>query len=133
MKGKKGTLTEYRGIKYRSKWEVYIAKLFLYSDIRTIYEPKRFFLTKTLSYLPDFYLPDYNFYVEVKGLLSKKDSVLLSIFSGFEKIIYLGKNEITLIHGKSASELSRIDIVKYIPTKLEIFRFKELIFKLMNK
>lgn len=32
------------------------------------YEPKFFKLTHTLHYLPDYYLKDYNVYLEVKGL-----------------------------------------------------------------
>ncbi len=127
---KQGTATIYRGIKYRSKWEVYVAKLLLYSEIRSLYEPRRFFLTATLSYLPDFYLPERQVYLEVKGVLSYKDTLLLKIFSENEKIIYLGKKQLGYIHGKSASALSKLDIVKYIPTKSEVHRFKELLHKL---
>jgi len=130
---KNGLETIYRGVKYRSKWEVYIAKLLLYSDIRFLYEPKRFFLTKTLSYLPDFYLPDYNVYLEVKGVLNQKDRILLEKFSEFEKIVYFGKKQLSFIYGKQANEISKLNISKYTPSKKEVIRFKELLFYLMNK
>lgn len=130
---KQGTVTEYRGIKYRSKWEVYFAKLLLYSDIRNIYEPKRFFLTKTLSYLPDFYLPDYNVYVEVKGVLSQKDRIILESFSEVENVIYFGKKQLSYIYEKPASKLSKLDIIRYNPSKREVARFKELLFHLIEK
>jgi len=130
---KQGKQTEYRGIKYRSKWEVYVAKLLLYSDIRQVYEPKRFFLTKTLSYLPDFYLPDYDVYLEVKGVLNNKDRILLEKFSEAEKIVYFGKKQLSWVYGKPASQISKLDISKYNPSKKEVMRFKELLFYLMNQ
>lgn len=127
---KQGTATVYRGVKYRSKWEVYVAKLLLYSDIRSLYEPRRFFLTASLSYLPDFYLPEQQVYLEVKGVLSYKDKLLLDIFSENEKVIYLGKTQLGHVHGKPASALSRLDIAKYVPNKSEVRRFKELLQRL---
>ena len=130
---KQGTETEYRGVKYRSKWEVYVAKLLLYSDLRSKYEPKRFFLTRFLSYLPDFYLPDFNTYLEVKGVLNDKDRKILEAFSKQEKIVYFGKKQLAYVYGKPASYLSKIDIVNHIPTKKEVNRFKELLHYLMNK
>jgi len=130
---KQGNITEYRGIKYRSKWEVYFAKLLLYSDIRNVYEPKRFFLTKTLSYLPDFYLPDYDVYAEVKGVLNQKDRIVLERFSEVENVVYFGKKQLSYIHEKPATTLSKIDIIRYNPTKREVMRFKELLFYLIEK
>lgn len=124
---KKGTETVYRGIKYRSRWEVYVAKLLLYSDVSFMYEPKRFFLTRTLSYLPDFYIPTHGFYIEVKGSLSKKDKIVLSIFSKTHRLKYLGKKELCAISGKSAAFLSSPQMKEYIPTKDEVSRFKRFL------
>lgn len=127
---KQGIETVYRGTKYRSKWEVYVAKLLLYSDIRSLYEPRRFFLTASLSYLPDFYIPEHQVYLEVKGYLTNKDRLLLKIFSENEKVIYLGKKQLSYIHGKPASVLSKLDIVNYVPNKSEVRRFKEMLQKM---
>ena len=124
---KKGAETVYRGIRYRSRWEVYVAKLLLYSDIHFLYEHKRFFLTRFLSYLPDFYLPSMGLYLEVKGSLSKKDKTILSIFSKFHRIKYLGKKELCKISGRSASFLSSPDMKEYVPSKEEVRRFKRFI------
>lgn len=124
---KRGTPTTYRGINYRSKWEVYIAKLLLYSDYNFKYEPKRFFFGNKYSYLPDFHIPDRNLYLEVKGVLTGKDKFLLKAFSQGNKIAYLGKDEISGIFGKSANQISKLDVVNYVPTKSEVNNFKEFI------
>ena len=57
---------EYKGIEFRSSWEVEYAKLFDTLDINWEYESKRF-IVGAFTYCPDFYLPDINAYVEVKG------------------------------------------------------------------
>ena len=124
---KKGTETVYRGIKYRSRWEVYVAKLLLYSDVYFLYEPQRFFLTRTLSYLPDFYIPSHGLYIEVKGSLSKKDKILLSIFSQSHRLKYLGKKELCAISGRPVSFLSSPKMKEYTPTKEEVKRFKRFL------
>lgn len=124
---KRGTVTKYRGIKYRSKWEVYIAKLLLYSDIAFLYEPQRFQLAPSLSYLPDFYIPSKGFFMEVKGVLNNKDKILLKLFSRQYRVIYLGRNQLDYLHNEGANNLSRIDIVNYVPTDGEVQRFKEFL------
>jgi hypothetical protein len=37
------------------------------------YEPTKFSYVITKTYLPDFYLPDYGFYIEVKGRFTSQD------------------------------------------------------------
>lgn len=124
---KRGIETVYRGTKYRSRWEVYVAKLLLYSDITFQYEPQRFFLTNRLSYLPDFYIPSLGIYIEVKGSLSRKDMWLLGLFSQSYKLLYLGKEELKKIHGGPLTALSSKDIINYVPTKEELYRFRNAI------
>jgi len=125
---KRGKITEYRGIRYRSKWEVYVAKLLLYSDTRFKYEPKRFFLSPKLSYLPDFYLPERGVFLEVKGVLTKKDKILLELFSRQHKIKYIGKRELEYIYGDNPSRISRIeDIADYKPNSSELYRFRRFL------
>lgn len=50
----------------RSLWEANIARLFKFMQIEYAYEPKRFDLGKT-TYLPDFYVPFFESYIEIKG------------------------------------------------------------------
>lgn len=124
---KQGIETVYRGTKYRSRWEVYIAKLLLYSDTPFLYEPQRFFISPKLSYLPDFYLPSKGAYLEVKGALSYKDRILLSAFSRTNKLRYVGKAQIEEFHGDKVGKLFSKDIVQYTPTKTEISRFMKFL------
>lgn len=123
---KQGTKTVYRGIEYRSKWEVYVAKLLLYSDLSFLYEHKRFSLGNS-SYLPDFFIPSKNIYLEVKGVLDEKSKYLLDLFLRTHKVIYLGNNQLKEIHGTNANNISRLDIVNYKPTLEEVERFKRVI------
>jgi hypothetical protein len=51
---------------FRSTWEANFARLLNYMDIKWEYEPKTLIL-KSCSYTPDFYLPELNLYIEVKG------------------------------------------------------------------
>lgn len=61
---------------FRSAWEANIARLLNYLNIEWIYEYKRFdFNNETefvLSYQPDFYLPKYDKWIEVKGWMDEK-------------------------------------------------------------
>jgi len=56
----------YKKINMRSGWEIGYAKYLDSDRIRWFYEPKTFDLGKT-SYIPDFYLPKTNTYIEIKG------------------------------------------------------------------
>ena len=51
----------------RSGWEANIARLLKFLGIEYVYEPKVFSIPKIGNYLPDFYLPQYDLYLEVKG------------------------------------------------------------------
>ena len=58
----------------RSKAEANVARWFKFLGIEYIYEPQRFKLATT-TYLPDFYLPKINLYIEVKTFHMWKDSL----------------------------------------------------------
>ncbi|MEK6884518.1 MAG: hypothetical protein AABY22_33105 [Nanoarchaeota archaeon] len=66
---------------YMLGWEPKVAEYFNENKINYIYEPKTFnidLLTKTgciATYTPDFYLPDKDLYIEVKGRKYKKNMV----------------------------------------------------------
>lgn len=121
--------TVYRGIQYRSRWEVLVAKLLLYSGIEFKYEPRRFFLSPKVSYLPDFYIPELQAYIEVKGWLLDKDKVKIAMFQAkvTSRFIYLGKEELEVIFGDSAAKISKLDFDTYVPSSGEIIRFRQAI------
>ena len=58
--------TEYGGYKFRSRLEARWAVFFDTAKIKYEYEPEGFELDDGTKYLPDFYLPEYDWYVEVK-------------------------------------------------------------------
>ena len=59
--------TYYRGIKFRSKNEAKWACFFDNAKIKYEYEPRLFIGWTGAYYKPDFYLPDYKKYAEVKS------------------------------------------------------------------
>lgn len=68
----KAITTYYNGYKFRSRLEARWAVFFDAANIRYEYEPEGFKMQSGLCYLPDFYLPEENMYVEVKP--QRKDS-----------------------------------------------------------
>lgn len=58
--------TVYNGYKFRSRLEARWAVFFDAAGIKYEYEPEGFELSDGTKYLPDFYLPEYDWYVEVK-------------------------------------------------------------------
>jgi len=58
----------YKGIVMRSSWEVAFAKWCDSNKVKWFYEPKRFPIPRG-SYTPDFYLPTYDLWIEVKGAM----------------------------------------------------------------
>jgi hypothetical protein len=59
--------TKYNGYAFRSRLEARWAYYFDLSGIAYHYEPEGFVLSDGQRYLPDFYLPDYAQYVEIKS------------------------------------------------------------------
>lgn len=59
--------TVYNGYRFRSRLEARWAVFFDAAKIKYEYEPEGFELSDGTKYLPDFYLPDFDTYVEVKG------------------------------------------------------------------
>ena len=72
---------------FRSAWEANIARVLNYLHIEWKYEFKRFDFTEetegVLSYQPDFYLPQYNKWIEVKGWMDEKSKQRLSLFEKY--------------------------------------------------
>lgn len=126
--------TVFRGVVYRSTWEVVVAKLLLYADLDSSYEPRRFILGPKLTYLPDFYLPDMKCYIEVKGWLKEIDKVKIEAFKSkvTKRLVYLGKEELEYITGLSGAKISKIDLDKYIPSYTEIQKLKQIIYRTLR-
>ena len=59
--------TIYRGYRFRSRLEARWAVFFDAMGIRYEYEPEGFYMSSGEQYLPDFYLPDFNYFAEIKG------------------------------------------------------------------
>ena len=62
---------KYQNINMRSGWEIGYAKYLNKNNIKWEYEPKTFDLGNT-TYTPDFYLPESNGYIEIKGYLTEE-------------------------------------------------------------
>lgn len=70
---------------FRSAWEANVARILDYENIEWEYEPKRFFFEEEVdgvaSYQPDFYLPQFNKWIEVKGWMDEKSKTRLRLFA----------------------------------------------------
>ena len=65
-----------RNTKYRSMFEINIAKNLSQQKIAFEYETKKLvYIPKPRTYTPDFYLPEQGIYVETKGYFDKGDRV----------------------------------------------------------
>lgn len=58
--------TEYKGVLFRSRLEARWAIFFDACKIDWVYEPECFILSNNQKYTPDFYIPKYGLYVEIK-------------------------------------------------------------------
>ena len=101
---------------FRSSWEANIARILNYYNIKWEYEIKRFDFSNeyegVLSYQPDFYLPEYNIWIEVKGWMDEKSKERLKLFSQY----YPKENKnLFLIDSNTYSYLSKnyLNIIKY--------------------
>jgi len=68
----------YRDTPFRSSYELRVAQAFDRLGIRWEFEPQRFDLGGSMTYLPDFYLPDEGMYVEVKGYYGPDSATVMS-------------------------------------------------------
>lgn len=76
-------------MQFRSSWEVTIAELLSDLDVKFDYEPKRFYFRREKeSYLPDFFLPEYNLFIEVKGYMDKRSERRCRLFKKYYTGVY---------------------------------------------
>lgn len=65
--------TLYNGIPMRSMLEARWARFLDYLNIEWVYEPQAYIFNDKTMYLPDFYLPKQDIFLEVKGIMTKQD------------------------------------------------------------
>ncbi|MCL5104962.1 MAG: hypothetical protein M1133_12730 [Armatimonadetes bacterium] len=86
--------TEYNGYKFRSRLEARWAVFFDTLDVPYEYEPEGFELGNGIRYLPDFWLPDQQCWVEIKRGLPMKQEKLkasaLAAASGNPVFVFFG-------------------------------------------
>lgn len=75
--------TEYHGIQYRSIFESKVATILETLGMAFWYEP-RTFIVNGVSYLPDFYVPSLNLWIEPRGYVNEKGDKQLA---GFAQLI----------------------------------------------
>ena len=91
-----GKRIEYKNILFRSSYEVKYAQYLDQHNIKWLYEPKAFDLDST-TYTPDFYLPETDTYIEIKGFWRRdaKEKIILFNKIYFDtKLIILEKQEL---------------------------------------
>ncbi len=84
-------------IYFFSRWEANFARILNLLKIKWVFQPEAFDL-KFQKYTPDFYLPDYGLYVEIKNFLSdyssRRDKAFRKIYSD-KKLALILKPEYT--------------------------------------
>lgn len=68
----------------RSRWEANVARTFLYEGLEYRYEPTRFHFGE-FTYTPDFYLPQFEWYVEVCGYITEDKKRKIKAFQKLGK------------------------------------------------
>lgn len=98
--------TVYNGYRFRSRLEARWAVFFDYIGIAYEYEPEGFDLGDNLFYLPDFYLPETNAWVEIKGKqLTDTDREKIIRFCDAECDFANGGAKFRLLEGQIPMEL----------------------------
>lgn len=105
---KSGKREDLNNTYFRSSWEANIARYYNYLGIKWEYEPKTFIFQNitrgSVSYTPDFYLPDEDKWIEVKGWMDSKSKTKLK---RFEKQYPEEYKKLQIIQQKEYSEIKR--------------------------
>ena len=106
-----------------------IARLLNYENIGWEYESKRFYFSESIngvvSYQPDFYLPKYDKWIEVKGWMDEKSKNRLKLFKEQYPVEY---SKLILIDEKFYNELRdelSLDIDNWEYSKNEKKKFRK--------
>lgn len=93
----------YKGCEFLSSWEVLYAKYLDEHSIKWVQNTKTFPYTykgKSRRYLPDFYLPDTNTYVEIKGLVRDLDQSKWEQFPKDENLLIIKQRDLEDLTGR---------------------------------
>lgn len=117
----KAIQTEYKGYKFRSRLEARYAVLFDALGLDWEYETEGYELPDGTWYLPDFYIPSKNSYIEIKGtkatneeinkcrMLAEKVGATDLIATGDTKLVWGVFNEITKMCDKLYGRPATLD------------------------
>ena len=98
--------TIYNGYRFRSRLEARWAVFFDAARIKYEYEPEGFDLGDGVYYLPDFYLPDDDVWVEIKGkTLSEEERYKIERFAVQKCDLANGGSKFRLLEGQIPNEL----------------------------
>lgn len=107
-RAKGGKRKDLDNIYFRSSWEANIARYYNYIGIKWEYEPKTFIFKDitygSVSYTPDFYLPEEDKWIEVKGWMDGKSKTKLKRFKKQYPEEY---KKLELIQQKEYNEIKR--------------------------
>lgn len=101
-RGIAGEREDLGNVLFRSSWEANIARYMNFLKIRWEYEKYEFvfdeFTKGCISYTPDFYLPEFDIWIEVKGWMNEKSIKKLESFkkyypSEYGKLILIDKKK----------------------------------------
>jgi len=101
-------IVEYSGCKLKGQWELTVAKWFDEQNIKWYNEPKGFSYTwngSERTYFPDFYLPQEDVYIEVKGYKTDRDEAKWSHFT--ETLIVIDSKLINKLDDMTIEDLLR--------------------------
>lgn len=87
--------TKFRGTEYRSKTEAMWAAYFYFLNVPFVYEPDTYDLGESGCYIPDFYLPNLDCFVEIKPdvIIEGRESPCYALAEDSGKTVFL-------IHGR---------------------------------
>ena len=109
-----GKRNDLNNIYFRSSWEANYARFLNFMKVKWEYEPKTFIFENikrgSVSYTPDFYLPDEDKWVEIKGWMDAKSKTKLK---RFEKYFPEEYKKLELIQSKEYNAIK--DYARLIP------------------
>lgn len=101
--GFKGGLREDLNVYFRSSWEANVARILSYLNIEWYFEPKRFVINEKETYTPDFYIPSFDAWLEIKGYwfddAYRKFSMFKELYPNL-KVKVIGKDKYQWLIGR---------------------------------
>jgi hypothetical protein len=100
-------IMDYKGIKLKGTWEVIVAEWLDKNNVKWEYETRSFDYEwdGIKKYYPDFYLPEFNIYIEVKGFETERDRAK---WKNIPNLIVFKLNEINQIKNNTLGLLSAL-------------------------